>query len=403
MNARSGGPQHNAKFERVPRAGVPLSQVRFADKAYYGIAVAAQVRAGRQSSPPSASILRANDMFMKNCWQAAAFSREVVPGRMLARRILDQPLVLFRASSGRVAALEDRCPHRSAPLSKGKLIGDTVRCGYHGLRYDATGKCILIPGQSFIPPKARARVFPIVERHTLAWIWMGEEERADQALIPDVHWMDTPGWIASEGYHRIQASYRLLNDNLLDLSHEAYVHVHTIGNEAVADSPVEVKADARMVYVTKEIPSCNPPPFYQYLGRVPATANVRRWQRTTFIPPGYLVIDVGIQALDEIAGSNRVEGRVINLITPESASTSHYFWAFARNFRLDEPEVTEFLRDNVRSTFDEDKEMLEAQQGVLGDTDMDPAYKIIVKADAGAVQGRRLLAAMVDLESRSAA
>ena len=341
-------------------------------------------------------------MFMKNCWQVAAFSREVVPGRMLPRRLLDQPLVLFRASTGRVVALEDRCPHRSAPLSKGKLLGDTIRCGYHGLRYDATGKCILIPGQNLIPPKARARAFAIVERHTFAWIWMGEEALADDTLIPDVHWLDSPGWIASEGYHRIHANYKLLNDNLLDLSHETFVHAHTIGNEAVADSPVEVKADGRMVYVTKEIASCNPPPLYQYLARVPATANVQRWQRTTYRPPGYCVIDVGVQALEEIAGSNRVEGRVINLITPETSSTSHYFWAFARNFRLGEPEVTEFLRDNVRDTFNEDKEMLEAQQGVLGDREVDPAYKVVLKADAGAMQGRRLLAAQMDLESPAA-
>ncbi len=334
-------------------------------------------------------------MFMKNCWQVAAFGREIVPGRMLTRKIVDQQLVLFRASNGRVVALEDRCPHRSAPLSKGKLIGDTLRCGYHGMRYDVTGKCVLIPGQNLIPPKARARVFPIVERHKLAWIWMGEEERADAATIPDVHWMDSAGWIASEGYHRIDANYKLLNDNLLDLSHEAFVHTHTIGNEAVADSPVEVQTIAGSVFVTKEIASCNPPPLYQYLGRVPATADVQRWQRTTYIPPGYVVIDVGIQALGEVPGSNRVEGRVINLITPETVSTSHYFWAFARNFRLDEPEVTEFLRDGVRSTFDEDKEMLEAQQRVLGDIDVDPAYRIVVKADAGAVQGRRLLAARV--------
>jgi len=341
--------------------------------------------------------------FLLNCWQVAAYRREIVPGRMLSRRIANEPLVLFRTSNGRVVAMEDRCPHRSAPLSKGKLIGDVVRCGYHGLRYDAQGKCVLIPGQGFIPPKAKARTFAAVERYTMVWIWLGNQERADPALIPDVHWMDHPQWIASEGYHRIAANYQLLNDNLLDLSHETYVHVHTIGNEAVADAPVEVKSDDKAVYVSKEIDSCNPPPFYQYLARVSATANVRRWQRTIYLPPGYIVIDVGVEPLEEIAGSNRVEGRVIDLITPETESSSHYFWAFARNFRLQEAEVTEFLRDGVRSTFDEDKEMLEAQQRVLGEGDHDPAYKVAIKADAGAVQGRRLLASMIDAEARAVA
>ena len=341
--------------------------------------------------------------FLLNCWQVAAYSREVVPGRMLARRIANEPLVLFRASTRQVIAMEDRCPHRSAPLSRGKLIGDVVRCGYHGLRFDTQGKCVFVPGQNFIPPKARARTFPIVERYTMVWVWLGEEELAQPALIPDVHWMDHPEWIASEGYHRIEANYKLLNDNLLDLSHETYVHVHTIGNEAVADAPVDVKADDKAVYVTKEIASCNPPPFYQYLARVGPTANVKRWQRTVYLPPGYIVIDVGVEPLEDVPGSNRVEGRVIDLITPETESSSHYFWAFARNFRLQEPEVTEFLRDGVRSTFDEDKDMLEAQQRMLGSGDQDPAYKVVVKADAGAMQGRRLLASMIEAEARSRA
>jgi vanillate O-demethylase monooxygenase subunit len=113
------------------------------------------------------------------------------------------------------------------------------------------------------------------------------------------------------------------------------------------------------------------------------------------------MIEVGIQPIEDIDGAIRVNGWVIDLITPETDSTSHYFWAFARDFRLDEPEVTEFLRENVRATFDEDKEMLEAQQAVLGEGDIDPAYKVAVRADAGAVQGRRLLHSLIDQETRS--
>jgi phenylpropionate dioxygenase-like ring-hydroxylating dioxygenase large terminal subunit len=341
--------------------------------------------------------------FLKNCWQVAAYGREIVAGRILARRIANEAIIFYRASDRRVVAMEDRCPHRSTPLSKGMLIGDTILCGYHGLRYDSHGKCTLIPGQSIIPPKARVRTYPVVERYTMAWIWLGEQDKADPALIPNVHWMDDPQWIASDGNHHIEANYKLLNDNLLDLSHETYVHARTIGNEAVADSPVLVKADENAVYVNKEIASCNPPPFYQYLARVHGTANVRRWQRTTYQPPGYIVIDVGVEPLEDIPGSNRVEGRVINLITPETDHSSHYFWAFARNFRLEEPEVTEFLREDVRRTFDEDKEMLEAQQKVFGEGDHDPAYRVAVKADAGPVSGRRLLASLIAAEADSGA
>lgn len=338
-------------------------------------------------------------MWMRNCWQAAAFTREVIGGQLLARRICDQPLVIYRSRSGEPVALEDKCPHRFAPLSKGMLVGDVLRCGYHGLEFDTRGACVAIPGQAHIPGKARVRAFPLVERHRIVWAWMGDAERADPALVPDVHWLDDPAWVASEGYHRIEANYRLLNDNLLDLSHETYVHTRTIGHEAVAETPIAIKVEERAVRIDKEMPGCTPPPFYQFLGRLSPTDRIDRWQRTTYQPPGYVVIDVGVQPLDGPPGSNRVEGRVINLMTPETATSTHYFWAFARNFRLDEPGVTEFLRLNVGRTFDEDKDMLESQQRNIGAV-AEPVFSIAVKADAGPTQGRRLLASMIEAESQ---
>jgi phenylpropionate dioxygenase-like ring-hydroxylating dioxygenase large terminal subunit len=340
-------------------------------------------------------------MWLRNCWQAAAFGHEVIGGQLLARRIGDEPVVLYRAMDGRPVAVHDRCPHRFAPLSKGALVGDVLRCGYHGLCFDTEGKCVQIPGQDHIPSKARVRAYPVVERHRLVWIWMGDAERADPALVPDVHWLDDPKWVASEGYHRIAANYRLLNDNLLDLSHETYVHTRTIGHEAVAESPIAIRVEERAVCIDKEMPGCTPPPFYQFLGRLKPTDRIDRWQRTVYHPPGYIVIDVGVQPLDAAPGSNRVEGRVINLMTPETATSTHYFWAFARNFRLDEPGVTEFLRANVSRTFDEDKDMLESQQRNIGDV-AEPVFSIAVKADAGPTQGRRLLASLIEAETRGA-
>ena len=162
-----------------------------------------------------------------------------------------------------------------------------------------------------------------------------------------------------------------------------------------------MRAEADAIHVDKEMKGCLPPPFYQYLARLAATDKVDRWQRTIYRPPGYIVIDVGVQALEPVPGSVRVEGRVIDLITPETATTSHYFWAFARNFRLDEVAVTEYLRENVRRTFDEDKEMLEAQQHNLG-AETEPVFNVAVLADAGPARGRRLLASMIAVEAAAA-
>ncbi|HSF46861.1 MAG TPA: aromatic ring-hydroxylating dioxygenase subunit alpha [Burkholderiales bacterium] len=338
-------------------------------------------------------------MYLRNCWQVAAFGTEIIAGQMLARKICDEPLVFFRAKDGHVVAFEDRCPHRYAPLSKGFLIDDTVRCGYHGLTYDITGKCIYIPGQDRIPPKAKVKVYPTVERYRCVWIWMGEAERADANLVPDVHWMDHPEWAASEGYHHVEANYRLLNDNLLDLSHETYVHGKTIGHDAVAEEPFTIRVDEKSVYIDKEMPNCTAPPFYQYLARVSPKERINRWQRTVYIPPGYIVIDVGVEPVEPRPPAIRFEGRVIDLITPETPVSSHYFWGFARNARIDEPAVTEFTRENVRRTFDEDKEMLEAQQRIIG-AETEPAFQVAIKADAGPTQGRRLLASMIEAEAR---
>ena len=338
-------------------------------------------------------------MYMRNCWQVAAFSAEIISGRLFARKLLDEAVVFYRAMDGHVVALDDRCPHRFTPLSKGTLIGEILRCGYHGLCFDTTGRCIQIPGQEHIPAKARVRTYPVLERYKLVWIWMGDADEADPDEVPDVHWMDHPEWIASEGYHRVDANYKLLNDNLLDLSHETYVHQKTIGNEAVAESPAATRSEGQTVYVTKEMKACLPPPFYQYLARISRTDAVDRWQRTVFRPPGYIVIDVGVQPLTPVPGSVRVEGRVIDLITPETATSSHYFWAFARNFRLDEMAVTEYLRENVRHTFDEDKEMLEAQQRNIG-ADADPTFGLAVRGDAAPTLARRLLASMIASEAR---
>ncbi len=350
-------------------------------------------------------------MFLRNCWQVAAFSSEVGFGQPFARTINEEPVVLFRGLSGTLAAAQDRCPHRQAPLSLGRVFGDTLQCGYHGACFDQTGACVKVPGQDVIPVRARLRMYPIVERYGCAWIWMGEAALADAQLVPEVTWLDDPAWVARTGYHHIKANYQLLNDNLLDLSHETYVHGKTIGNSAVAGSPSSVQTVGERVLVSKDMNDCLAPPFYQYTGRLSPEQRVRRWQYTTYRPPGYLVIDVGVEpinpinpnnATDSTKGAIRVGGQVINLITPETATSSHYFWAFARDCRLDESAVTEYLRAAVEQTFDEDKVMLEGQQSRLNHPTQ-PSFEAAFRGDVGPTHGRRLLARLIEREQSFAA
>src|SRR5450631_545616 len=161
--------------------------------------------------------------FLKNTWYVTAWSHEVGADTMLARTIAGVPLLLWRDHAGPVAALEDRCCHRAAPLSKGRREGDRIRCMYHGLLFDATGRCIEIPSQDFIPPAARVRAFPIVERFKWIWVWMGDPHKADPTLIPDTHYLDDPGWRGIPDHMHYAANYLLVTDNLLDFSHLSYV------------------------------------------------------------------------------------------------------------------------------------------------------------------------------------
>ena len=327
-------------------------------------------------------------MFMTNCWQVAAYSAEV-SRTLLKRRLVGEGVVLFRRLSGDVVAMQDRCPHRYVPLSLGCLVGDTIQCGYHGLRFDASGACVHIPGQATIPPQARVRVYPAHEKHSFVWIWMGDAARADPASIPDFHWMDDPAWTVAEGYHHVAADYRFLVDNLLDLSHETFVHPETIGTAAVADSPASVKVlDRRTVRVHRDMLGCEAPP--QFVALAGFAGKIDRWHTTLYTPPGFCVIEVGAMPAGTSDHAAGFEARILNLITPETERSSHYFWAHARNIRRDDAALTATIRRSIVETFDQDKTVLEAQQ-IESDAvgSIDPG--VALKVDLGPIQGRSVL------------
>ena len=331
-------------------------------------------------------------MFMTNCWQVAAYSSEVSRS-LLKRRLLGDGVVLYRTLAGGVVAMQDRCPHRYVPLSLGSLDGDVVQCGYHGMRFDASGECVHIPGQDTIPPKARVRVYPVHERYTFVWIWMGDPKRADPATIPDFHWMDDPRWAVAEGYHHVDADYRFLVDNLLDLSHETFVHPETIGNGAVADSPANVKViERKTVRVHRDMLACEAPP--QFIALAGFTDKIDRWHTTLYTPPGFCIIEVGAVPAGRNDRATGFEARILNLITPETERSSHYFWAHARNIRRDDTALTDTIRRSIVDTFDQDKTVLEALQ-IESDAvgSIDPG--VALKVDLGPVQGRSLLKAAI--------
>jgi phenylpropionate dioxygenase-like ring-hydroxylating dioxygenase large terminal subunit len=326
------------------------------------------------------------DRWMRNCWQAAAYAEEISDG-VLPRKILNEAIVFFRTSDGVVHALADKCAHRGLPLSCGRRRGDLLECGYHGMTYDAEGTCVRAPGQDRVPSAAVVKAYPVAEKHGFVWVWMGQPEKSASAEIPNFFWFKSDEWTCAAGYHLIGADYRLLNDNLLDLSHESFVHQETIGNAAVADSPVTAEIVAGTVRVSRYMSACDPPPFYVRVTGF--TEKIDRWHTTIFTPPGFLVIENGSMPTGSDRGAAK-ERRVLHLVTPETESSSHYFWGIARQYDKDDADLTEFLRTGTATTFDQDKDILEAQQRSLG-VDPENAFAVKMKIDIGPILGRKLL------------
>jgi phenylpropionate dioxygenase-like ring-hydroxylating dioxygenase large terminal subunit len=343
-------------------------------------------------------------MFVRNAWYVAAWDHEV--GRsMLRRTILDQPVVLYRTVEGKAVALEDRCCHRQAQLSMGKLIGNLVKCPYHGLEFDPSGACVKIPSQDRIPPSAKVKSYPIVEKHHWIWIWTGEAAKADPALIEDFHWLDDPKWGFGGNYLHVDANYLLLVENLLDTTHLPFLHPTSLGTDAFARSELEVTREGDRIQVARWLMDNPPAPFHKQMGDFPDGMNVDRWQIAHFGPPCFVKLDVGSApagagmrtAADR--GSRWMNMWNLNAITPETEKTAHYFFAQAYNFKLDQKWISDMLRVQVRDIFLEDMAMVKAQQVNM---DFGPGPVVNLGQDKAWVAMRQIIDRLVKDEQQQA-
>ena len=338
--------------------------------------------------------------WLQNAWYVAGFERELTDTNMVARRFLDRPIVMVRGTSGELAALEDLCPHRLMPLSAGKRVGDELVCGYHGLQFNVRGRCTRAPGQQHIPEAACVATFPLVARHGLLWIWLGNRQRASEDLIPDIRWNQHPKWAPSRGYHHIHADFRLSVYNLMDLGHESWVHTRTIGNgeeECIPNYPAVVRQTAEgLVIAHREMPNIQPPPFFAMV--LDHQGRINRWQTAVYQAPSICMTDFGVYPVGR-SPDDAYRSHVLHLLTPETASTTHYFWSVARNRRLDDEALTESIRAAIAMTFDEDAVVLSMQQSQLeriGGT----VPRVALGVDAAPMRSRRWLTSLVEREMK---
>jgi vanillate O-demethylase monooxygenase subunit len=339
-----------------------------------------------------------------NAWYAAAWTHEI--GRALSpRKICGQNIVLYRREDGTAAALEDACWHRLLPLSLGFLRGDEVVCGYHGLVFNGEGRCTYMPAQKTINPSASVRAFPVAERHRLVWLWPGDPALADPALIPDFSHNDGTEWVGTGGtFYSLKCNYQLVIDNLMDLTHESYVHVGSIGDDNITAAPFDVTHTEATVTVTRWMRDIEAPPFWRRLLNRPG-ARVDRWQIVTLQAPSVIVGDVGVAVTGTGAPegdrSQGVNGAFLAAITPETDKSCHYFWNFVRNFDRDNTELTAALTkghvNDGKGVYDQDHAVLEAQQKAIDENPRTPFYNLNI--DAGVLWARRMIAEMVARES----
>ncbi|MDB5568928.1 MAG: aromatic ring-hydroxylating dioxygenase subunit alpha [Hyphomicrobiales bacterium] len=340
--------------------------------------------------------------FPMNAWYAAAWDYEV-KRELLPRTICNKKIVFWRKSDGSVSALEDACWHRLLPLSLGTLKGDEVVCGYHGLVFDGHGRCTRMPSQETLNPSACVRSYPTVEKHRFVWVWPGDPALADPALVPDLHWNNDPEWAGDGKLIHAKCDYRLVIDNLMDLTHETFVHGSSIGNDAVAEAPFVSTHGDRMATISRWMIDIDAPPFWR--GQLGKPDNVDRWQIIRFEAPATVAIDVGVAVTGTGAPegdrSQGVNGYVLNTVTPETDTTCLYFWAFVRNYRIHDQTLTTQTREGVSSIFREDEYVLERQQQAMNEHPGRVFYNLNI--DAGSMWARRLIDKMVAEETKPAA
>jgi vanillate O-demethylase monooxygenase subunit len=336
-------------------------------------------------------------MFIRNAWYVAAWGDELAGGP-LARRICDEPVVLFRDAAGTAAALLDMCCHRAAPLSFGRVVPAGLECGYHGMIYGADGGCVSIPGQVHIPPRARVRSFPLVEKDALLWIWMGDPADADPATIVDYPFHnDTAHWPHQHTMYEIGGSAMLMVDNLMDLTHLPYIHASTIGGsdpKAHVDAKMEVHPSDDGLTYTRWLLDHTPPPTYLKACPQLIGTKVDRWQEFAFVAPTTVLqftgaLPVGAGAYDRGEREGGFALRIFHALTPVTERSCYYFWSASNGYRLNDPQATVQLFGEIDTAFKQDKTIVEAQQARLDERGDGALINIV--ADGARMHMRRVV------------
>ncbi len=342
--------------------------------------------------------------YLRNTWYMFGWAPELAAGKLLARTLLDERIVMFRDREGQPCALTDRCPHRFAPLSLGKLYDGVVQCPYHGLRFDGTGQCVHNPhGNGAIPKAAVVNSYPVVERYSVLWIWMGDPAKADSALIPDYSFTDPEQWYVGSGTLLINVNYELETDNILDLSHIEFLHP-LFATDAVRRGKIQCVQEGSTIWSKRFMTQDLLPDFLAHNFNIPPGHLADRWLDVRWNAPACMALWAGAVA----SGQPREQGTVVqqaHIFAPQNQGSTHYFFSisFPRSMG---PMGEQLARESIavlEQVFrEEDKPILEAQARAMGDAEFWSLKPLLLRSDTAAVSARRQLAELIEAESAHA-
>lgn len=340
-----------------------------------------------------------SDRWAADRWYVVALADELSQHQLLARCVLDQHLVLFRSPEGTPVAMADRCSHRRYPLSRGALAGGRLTCGYHGFTYDCSGRCVEVPGQDRVPARADVRTYPVAEQGAWVFAWMGDPGNPDWSRLPQAPWLGAdPGWTVITAMAPLAARYDLLVDNLMDLSHESYLHAGLIGTPEVAATPIDTAVDeaAGIIRVYRHMDGAQCPEFYARSTGL--TSPIDRWQDIEFHAPGFYVLHsrlapAGVAPEADGSDPHGFHMKILYGLTPSTATATYDFWAVCRDFAHDDAGVTTSLDKIQREVVQQDVDALELLERRVA-TDRDP-FEVNIKVDRGGLAARRMVASMV--------
>lgn len=324
---------------------------------------------------------------VRDCWYVAGFADEITR-EITSRRLLGIDIALYRTIAGEPVAVRNRCPHRSFPLAKGKLDGDTLICGYHGMQFDPSGRCVNMPSMPIVPTNANVRSFPVAERGPIVWIWMGDADHADEALIPDTSWLADPAWKSVRGSYHIKTDYVAMHENLLDQTHFPFLHPGTVGTPEYARSKLDVRREGDVIVIDRALRNAPPPGIYGIPMKL-MDKRVDRFSEARFVSAA---IHTAYASVVDRTGDEPVTYRfnITHLVTPETNESIHYWWFNTRDKRIDDTEADAFLLAASEQAYLEDVEALEWILEAVT-TDVEPQFDLNFAPDKPGLLMRRVL------------